>query len=120
MEESLKTKVSKYKGFPIVSLDGELDISSFEKIEEIRYEIEIAPLMIVDFTKLNYICCDGLRWLTSWRAINGGMILVIALSPNIKRVLEISGLLPFFSTFSCVDSACEAIDSLLKIGHGPS
>jgi len=67
MSHFLDGRLELYRGFPVVELKGDLDISSLNWLEQVRCQIEFSPLIIVDLTKIEFFDSILAKWLISWR-----------------------------------------------------
>ncbi len=90
----------------IVSIDGELDLETAplfkETIEKKLNQYESVRHLILDLEKVNFIDSSGLgAILGRYKRLSGqgGKISVIKVSQQIKRVLELSGLLKVITIY---------------------
>ena len=94
------------KGIPtggtVVELNGKLDSENATPVEIALLDViaKGETKLVIDCVKMNFVSSAGLRSLIM--AIKkmkplGGTVTLIGLQPNVKEVLEISGLLPLFN-----------------------
>lgn len=113
--KDINIEIVNYRGVPIVKIRGTIDILSHCKLEDVTNQIEMAPLIIIDMTEVVHFESIGVHWLLKWRDRHGGIVLFVAVSDSVKRVLQITGLLPLFPVFENMESAHDAIDRIAKI-----
>ena len=88
-------------GGTVVRLNGKLDSGNATPVEIALLDViaKGETKLVIDCVKMNFISSAGLRSLIM--AIKkmkplGGTVTLLGLQPNVKEVLEISGLLPLF------------------------
>lgn len=109
----LNVTVSTENGLTLISLDGRFDglgAQIFDrKIEELS---EWQPQWILDFREVSYLSSAGMRSLVKLgkklRHEKGGLILV-GLSPDVRWVLETTGLLELFKEADTLEQAMAAV-----------
>ena len=95
---TLECSVSEEDGAAVVALVGELDLATADQFDETLGGLENGERdhIILDLRGLTFMDSSGLRVLAAQRlqrSTDGHECRVIALSPQVRRVLEISGLL---------------------------
>lgn len=85
----------------IIQMTGELDLvtaNNFRETVDSTMQEMMAKNLIIDLSKVNFIDSSGLGVILGrFRKINaqGGKLVLIGLTPNVKRILELSGILSF-------------------------
>lgn len=81
-----------------VHLHGELDLAAEQRLLEEIGGLLDAPgsSVLLDCSGVTFADSSGIRALVRLRRDHGDRLTVAALSPSLRRVLEISGLLPLF------------------------
>lgn len=85
----------------IINVKGELDLvtaTEFRETVDKTMEEMVAINLIVDLTNVNFIDSSGLGVILGrFRKItaNEGKMILTGLNPNLKRILELSGILSF-------------------------
>lgn len=88
----------------VVDLAGELDVYQAPRLRE-RLEALVGSgdsRLILDLTRVEYIDSTGLGTLVALRKLaiaRGGELRLLCPNPSIRRVFEITGLLPVFPFF---------------------
>jgi len=92
----------------VVALAGEHDFSTVPLIEDkIRAAVEGQPSVIFDLSAATYIDSSVLRLLVNNSKTLGERMSVVAATPNVRRILAVSGVDAFIR---CVGSITEALD----------
>lgn len=104
------------KGIIIVTLEGEIDISVTDLIRGKFKSLidEKRKVVIVDMSKVPYIDSSGLGMLVEVRQEMekyGGEIRLMRLTPDVKKVFELTRLNNFFHIF---DEEGSAMDGVVK------
>jgi len=90
----------------VVALIGEFDLVEQPRLREAFAAAAVEPLVIVDFQRTTYIdstvlaCVIGLKNDVAQR---GGRLVLAALSPTVRRLLDVAGLSSFLETRRTVD-----------------
>jgi anti-anti-sigma factor len=101
-------------GTTIVSLAGELDLSTVPRLEDALLEqIEQRAAVMLDLSQLSFIDSSGIGVLMRARQIANGtpISLVIAPGSQVERIFEVAGVAQALSVFSDRTSAMAALDS---------
>lgn len=89
----MKLRVWKQFGFPIVEIEGDLDVCTYRRINDALAELFQArpKLVCLDLNHIRSIDATGcalIRWAGHYLAQNGGRLRLIGASPDVRRVLE--------------------------------
>ena len=101
-ELSIETRLT--GALPVIDLAGELDVYQAPRLRE-KLEALIAdghPRLVLNLTRVEYIDSTGLGTLVAVRKLamtQGGEVRLLCPNPAVRRVFEITGLLPVFSFF---------------------
>ena len=103
---------------PILQVSGRLDASTVSILERalLRAFSLAAHVIVVDMGDVIYISSSGLRVLLTARRQareRGGDILLCALSPNVRDVLDMVGFTVLFSIYGSLDEAKQTATRLL-------
>ena len=98
---------------PILGVTGRLDASTVSILERslVRALSTGARVIVIDMGEVTYISSSGLRVLLTTRRQareRGGDVLLCALSPNVRDVLDMVGFTVLFSIFTSVEDAKQA------------
>ena len=99
---------------PVVLITGDIDLESSPKLREFLKPLSSkkTPLLLLDFSGVNYIDSSGLATLIEYfQAVQGfkGKLALACLSPRVKNVFEIVRLEQIFSLHPDVPSALAAL-----------
>lgn len=110
----MEIKTSVQNGATIIKLSGSLDGNTVNEAQE-----KIMPLLsasnfslLLDLKNCSYISSAGLRLLLMTAkklSTQGGVLLLIGLSAEIKDVMDMTGFNNYFKTFDSVAQALKAI-----------
>ncbi len=103
-------------GIPVVSITGDIDLETSPKLREFLKPLSAkkTPLLLLDFSGVNYIDSSGLATLIEYfQAVQGvkGKLALAARSPRVKNVFEIVRLEQIFSLHPDIPSALAALKS---------
>lgn len=91
----------------IVQVDGELDLETSplfrEKVESKLNQYEMVKHLILDLKKVNFIDSSGLgAILGRFKRLSqqGGRLSAVNVSPQVRRIFELSGLLKIMEIYS--------------------
>lgn len=115
MRNEVKITLSYYRGFPIITINGEVGYHCKDQLEQIDQQIEFSPLIIVDLTTIGVFDSSIIRWLLTWREKHRSIILLVAKANQINKMLKIAGLLPFFTAFDTLEATRDVLDKLVEI-----
>ena len=101
---------------PVVLITGDIDLESSPKLREFLKPLSSkkTPLLLLDFSGVNYIDSSGLATLIEYfQAVQGfkGKLALASLSPRVKNVFEIVRLEQIFSLHPDIPSALAALKS---------
>jgi anti-anti-sigma factor len=107
------------KPIPVLQVSGRLDASTVSVLERalLRAFSLGARAIVVDMGEVTYISSSGLRVLLTARRQareRGGDILLCALSPNVRDVLDMVGFTALFSIYNTLDDAQQTAVHLLS------
>jgi len=99
-----------YQGFPVIAPEGEIDMFNSK---ELRSAIEGViekdqARLILDMKSVKLLDSSGIAVLVSLKRkldTMGGCMKLVHLHPDVSRVLDITGLLPYLDIFSDMNSA---------------
>ena len=93
-------KIERQSGLATLALSGELDLASVDVVDELADTLLAdEPVLILDLEHLTFIDSTGLRVLgrVHRKAEAAGHRLLLArLSPAVRRILHVAGLVEFF------------------------
>jgi anti-sigma B factor antagonist len=101
---------------PVVSITGDVDLETSPQLREFLKpkSSKKTPLLLLDFSGVNYIDSSGLATLIEYfQAVQGfkGKMALASLSPRVKNVFEIVRLEQIFSLHPDIPSALKALKS---------
>jgi anti-sigma B factor antagonist len=101
---------------PVVSITGDIDLETSPKLREFLKPLSSkkTPLLLLDFSGVNYIDSSGLATLIEYfQAVQSfkGKLALASLSPRVKNVFEIVRLEQIFSLHPDIPSALAALKS---------
>lgn len=103
------------RGVLVICVSGRLDSTTSSALEkEVRGQLQSGGVRIVfDLSALEFISSAGLRvFVMAARAIRGkGSIALAAPVPNVKQLLDITGVATFATIY---DTATEAVETLIQ------
>ena len=101
------------KPIPVLTVAGRLDASTVNVLERalMRALMQGTKAVIIDAGEITYISSSGLRvMLTARRQVRerGGDIILCALSPNVRDVMNMVGFTALFTVHESLDGARNA------------
>jgi anti-sigma B factor antagonist len=88
-------------GVPVISVSGELDLASANTfVDEVTMSATDSKVVRLDLGGVTFMDSTGLGALIkirNWTAGRGGSMLLVAASPAVERVLELTGMSDIFS-----------------------
>jgi anti-anti-sigma factor len=103
------------RGVLVIAVSGRLDSTTSGALEkEVRGQLQSGGVRIVfDLSALEFISSAGLRvFIMAAREIRGkGSIALAAPVPNVKRLLDVTGVATFATIY---DTATEAVETLIN------
>jgi anti-sigma B factor antagonist len=102
------------ESIPVVSISGDIDLETSPKLREFLKpkSSKKTPLLLLDFSEVNYIDSSGLATLIEYFQVVrgfGGKLALASLSPRVKNVFEIVRLEQIFSLHPDIPSALAAL-----------
>jgi len=116
----MELQVASLKGVPLLELQGDIDHSNCGAVETALSEIlnDGAQVVLLDFSRVTYLDSGGICVLLSGcrRVRDSGWLGVIDPNQNVRRLLEIVGLLvdPGFRVFDDRPAAEAALSGALS------
>jgi anti-sigma B factor antagonist len=103
-----------FDGQAVVALRGELNLTDIPSVAShlIAAVTACGPSVIVDLAGLEGIGYSGLSVLLrvrKWTRQSGSDLLLAALQPPVRRILEATGLIDVFSVYPSVDEAANSV-----------
>jgi anti-sigma B factor antagonist len=110
---------NKMPGYYVVTLNGRLDGTTYADCEAKITSVLIpeTKTLMFDMSNLDYISSMGLRVVTKARKFiegNGGVVHMINMQPQIKKVFEIANLLRGMTLFASIREADNYFDAMQK------
>jgi len=107
---NVELSIGDFDGYAVVALCGELDLFDTSDVTShlIAAVAAYGPSIIVDLAGLNFIDSCGLGVLVRvlrWTRESGGDLSLAAPQQQVRRVLEITGLIDVFSVYPSVQQA---------------
>ncbi|AKM82100.1 TPA: anti-sigma factor antagonist [Candidatus Berkelbacteria bacterium] len=98
-------EISKYLDIPVVTLTGEIDISSLEQMGEKEKEIGNVSAVVFDLSKATY--CDSIcvKWIMSWLINHNVNRLIVVVSPDFRKIFKISEMDKYVALCDDISSA---------------
>jgi anti-sigma B factor antagonist len=109
----------KMPGYYVVTLNGRLDGVTYADCEAKITSILLPSTksIMFDMSKLDYISSMGLRIILKTRQFiesHGGIVSVVNMQPQIKKVMEIVNLLRGMTLFASIEEADDYFDAMQK------
>lgn len=96
MGEALTIEVGKQQGYAVVTVAGEIDISTVRRLRECLFEVAASGVpLVVDLGQVSFIDSVGLATLVgaaNRAAANGGSLQVACARPKICQLVQLAGL----------------------------
>ena len=120
MGEALTIEARHERGYPIVTVAGEIDIATAARLRERLFELAASgrPL-VADLDQVRFIDSAGLAALVGAAkraAAHGGSLHVVCARPRIRQLFRLTGLDRQVPPARTLD---EALDALAAAGHAP-
>jgi anti-sigma B factor antagonist len=107
--DPLNTSVAHRDGVSVVSVGGEIDLSTAPAFEEAIAGAldEHPPVLVIELSAVNFMASAGLRILAATHEKLGkaGQLAVVASHPAVSRPIELSGLDQLFSLYPTLNDA---------------
>ena len=110
----MDVNVEKVGQVTVVEIAGDIDGKTAPEVQQ-----QILPLIqpgiriLLDMTQVSYMSSAGLRMLLStYRQVsgNGGRVVLVGLSDDIKDTMSVTGFLRFFTTCETVEAGLAALE----------
>lgn len=112
-EQPITTSVAHRNGVTVVSIGGEIDLSTAEAFEAAiaRALAEEPPVLVIELSQVQFMASAGLRILvaTQEKVSKSAQVAVVAGSPATSRPIELTGLDKVFSLYPTLDDALIAV-----------
>ncbi len=98
-------------GARVVRVSGEVDISTHERLgEHLVNEADAGDFVVVDLSSCTFIDSSGIRALLLGHKAsqNSGRFAIVATSPQVARVLELTGVDDAISLYETVEDALKS------------
>jgi anti-sigma B factor antagonist len=96
MDEALTIEVRQEQGYAIVTVAGEIDISTVTRLRETLFEMAASGIpLVLDLNQVSFIDSVGLAVLVGTAnraATHGGSLQVACAGPKIRQLLRLTGL----------------------------
>ena len=112
MTQPLSVRIDRDASHPVVSLAGELDLSTIPQLErQLIQQARSRPRMVVDMKALTFIDSSGIALLLrAHRATEDGIQTVVAEGSQVERVLRLAGIDQVLPMFGDREPAIAAVD----------
>jgi anti-sigma B factor antagonist len=111
----MEINVRAEQGVTVVQLSGELTWKSAPEAEEqIKQHVQPGCMMILDMSGVSFMASAGLRLLLKvYRTVsgNGGRVMLVGVSDEIRQTMEVTGFLDFFALCDSVNAAITKLTS---------
>jgi anti-sigma B factor antagonist len=111
--DPLNTSVAHRDGVSVVSVGGEIDLSTAPAFEEAIAGVldEHPPVLVIELSAVNFMASAGLRILAATHEKLGeaGQLAVVASHPAVSRTIQLSGLDQLFSLYPTLNDALIAV-----------
>jgi stage II sporulation protein AA (anti-sigma F factor antagonist) len=107
----LKIETAMQQGILVVSMDGEFDMHMAKEFREVVDKLESisgARKILLDFKNVSFIDSSGVgAVLGRYKRSNaaGGEVMVVNLSPRVKKIFQLSGVLKIVKTLDSKEQA---------------
>jgi anti-sigma B factor antagonist len=112
-EQPITTSIAHRNGVTVVSVGGEIDLSTAPAFEAAVAEAlgEEPPVLVIELSAVQFMASAGLRILvaTQEKASKCLQIAVVASGPATSRPIELSGLDKVFALYPTLDDALLAV-----------
>lgn len=110
----METAIRETKGFPIIDVTGEIDISTHLRLKDLLYRTldDGATSLLVNMTNVRYMDSSGfgtLLGVTKRIRPSGGTVNLIGCNQAIQRMLKITHLNTIFGLYETEDEAIRAL-----------
>lgn len=113
--DPLTTSVADREGVTVVSVGGEIDLSTAPAFETVIAEAldEHRQVVVVELSAVNFMSSAGLRILaaTHEKLCKSGQLTVVAGNPAVRRAIQLAGLDQLFSLYESLSDALMAMQT---------
>jgi anti-sigma B factor antagonist len=114
----LNVNIRESEAFPIIDLEGEIDVYTYPKLSDalklVLDKYNESKDLIINLDKVRYIDSTGLGVIANGAnqisKLSGGDITIINASPQIRKIFDVSGLIS--ANFNMCDDEASAISFL--------
>jgi anti-sigma B factor antagonist len=110
----MNINVRQEQGIAVIALSGDLTWKTAPETQERLLEHASEPKMLIDMSGGAYMSSAGLRTLlVVYRAVsaNGGKVMLVGLSQDIRDTMELTGFLDFFTHRDSLESGIAELTS---------
>jgi len=123
MGEALTIEARHERGYPVVTVAGEIDIATAARLRERLFELAASgrPL-VADLDQVRFIDSAGLSALVgaaNRAAAHGGSLHVVCARPRIRQLFRLTGLDRRLPPARTLDEALDAVMTARAAGPGP-
>ena len=108
----MQVKISKVNDITVAGITGDVDGSTAPQVQEqILSEVETGGKLVLDMSAVPYMSSAGLRMLlVMYRNLvgQGGKVVLVGLSEDLKDTMEMTGFLEFFDHYDDLDAGLAA------------
>ncbi|MGH3636936.1 STAS domain-containing protein [Mycobacterium sp.] len=112
-EQAITASVAHHNGVTVVSIGGEIDLSTAAAFEEALAGAlaEQPPVLVIELSAVQFMASAGLRILvaTQEKVGKSAHLAVVASNPATSRPIELTGLDKVFSLYPTLDDALVAM-----------
>ncbi len=110
MDELFRVSVEKHPGATVVTVVGEVDVSSAPELRARLLELDERQRIVVDLSEVTFLDSTGLGVLVGalkrTEATRGeGELRLVVNRPQLTKVLEVTGLAPLFAIYPVLSEA---------------
>jgi anti-sigma B factor antagonist len=109
----LTTSVARREGVTVVSVGGEIDLSTAPAFEAAIASVldEDPPVLVIELSAVNFMASAGLRILAAVheKLSKPGQLAVVASNPATSRPIQLTGLDQLFSLYASLGDALMAV-----------
>jgi anti-sigma B factor antagonist len=111
--DQLTTSVAQREGVTVVSVGGEIDLSTAPAFEDAIAGAldEDPPVLVIELSAVSFMASAGLRILaaTHEKFCKSGQLGVVASNPAVSRAIQLSGLDQLFAVHATLSDALKTV-----------